>query len=276
MPLPRLRPGLGRAGCHRRRGRAVGGVGQGPGPCAAGRDRDAAGPHPRAADRQRRYGRSDPGVRPHGQAATVGRMASRARALGAGARGRPPLRPRHGGRRLRDVCRRDGSAGGGRRPGPRPRAHRGERGERQPGPGGAHREPQGTHRHAASRHLPRLGRAQLRPLVADLVAAGQRRRDGAGRRTDRGHPQRAGRRRGPVLVPHTAPHPVADRGRGDRPHPPARIAGGGDTRCAAGQPRHHGGRVPRQRRARRRRSASPHARPGRPARRRAHGGPPSR
>ena len=42
---------------------------------------------------------------------------------GAGARGRPPLRPGDGRRRLRDVRRRDGSGGGGRRPGPRARPH---------------------------------------------------------------------------------------------------------------------------------------------------------
>ena len=89
---------------------------------------------PAAADRQRRHGRPDRRLRPHGQAAAARRVAQRARALRAGARGRPPLRPGHGRRRLRDVRRRDGSGGGGRRPGPRPRPHRGERGERQPRP----------------------------------------------------------------------------------------------------------------------------------------------
>ena len=38
---------------------------------------------------------------------------------------------------------------------------------------GPPRAPQGAHRDAAPRDLPRLGRAQLRPAVADLVAAGQ-------------------------------------------------------------------------------------------------------
>ena len=67
-----------------------------------------------------------------------------------------------------------------------------------------------------------------------------------GRRADRGHPQRPGRRRRPVVVPHPAPHPVADRGRGDRPHPLARAPGAGIPGGAPGQPRGGGGRVPRQ------------------------------
>ena len=64
-------------------------------------------------------------------------------------------------------------------------------------------------RHAAPRHLPRLGRAELRPAVAHHVAAGQPRRHGHRRGADRGHPQRAGRRRRAVVVPHPAPHAVA-------------------------------------------------------------------
>ena len=134
VPLPRLRPGLGRAGRHRRGGRLL---------QAWVRDQDAAlqteiielpGPDPGPADRQRRHGRADRRLRAHGQAAAARRVAQRARSLRARARGRPPLRPGHRRRRLLDVRRRDGSAGGGRRPRPRPRPHRGERGERQPGP----------------------------------------------------------------------------------------------------------------------------------------------
>jgi len=124
-------------------------------------------------------------------------------------------------------------------------------------------EPQGPHRHAPARHLPRFGRAQLRPLVVDgRRLRGNLVRHGEGRRTDRGHPQRAGRRRGPVLVPHPAPHVVADRGRGERPHPPAGIAGGGDPRPRTGPTSPAlAGRVPRQRRTRRRRASPAHARP---------------
>ena len=74
----------------------------------------------------------------------LGTVARGPRPLRAGARGRPPLRARHGRRRLLDVRRRDRAGGGGRRPGPRPRPHRGERGERQPRPGGLPRAPART------------------------------------------------------------------------------------------------------------------------------------
>ena len=226
----------------------------------------ADGSHPAPVDRQRRHGRPRRHLRPHGQAAPARRVAQRARALRAGARGRPPLRPGHGGRRLRDVCRRDGSAGGGRRARPRAHPHRGERGERQPGPDGPSREPRGAHRHPPSRHLPRLGRAQLRPALADDVVARVPRGDRAGGRPHRRRPQRRGGRRRAVVVPDPAPHSLRDRGRGDRPHPPAGIAGGGDPRGAPGKPRGRGGGVPRQRGADRRRPAPAHAGPGRASR----------
>ena len=233
---------------HRRRRRAPARLGARPGRCAGGRDHRAAGPHSRAARRQRWDGRSDHRLRPHGQAAAARRVAPRARALRAGARGRPPLRPRDSGRRLRDVRRRDGSAGSGRRPRPRPHPHRGQRGERQPRPPGPPRQPQGAHRDAAPRDLPRLGRAQQRPAVADDLTPGDPHRHRAGRRVDGGHPQRTGRRHRPLLVPHPAAHPVADRGRGDRPHPPARAPAG------RGSPSHTGPT------SRRWRSSSPRAR----------------
>ena len=258
MPLPRLRRGVVGAGRHRRGGRAPAVVGARPGPRAADRDHRAARTDPGPADRQRRLGRADRRLRAHGQAAPARRVAPWPRSLRARPRGRPPLRQGHRGRRLLDVRRRDGSAGGGRRAWPRPRPHRGERGERQPGPRGAPGEPEGAHRDAAARGLPRLGRVELRPAVAHDVAAGQPRRHGAGGGADRRHPQRPGRGRGPVVVPHPAPHPVGDRGRGDRPHPPARIGGGGHTRRAPGQHRGAGGGVPTERGARRRGPAPAH------------------
>ena len=219
------------------------------------RDRPAARAHAGAARRQRRRRRADRHLRPHGQAAAARPMARGPRPLRAGAPGRPALRARHGGRRLLDVRRRDGAGGGGRRARPRPRPHRGERGERQPRPGGVPRASGAAHRDAAPRRMPRLGRAQLRPPVADDVVARDAHRDGDRRRADRGHPQRAGRRGGAVVVPHLAAHPVGDRGRGGWPHPPARAHRGGDARRPPGQPRAPGGGVPRQRLPDRRRAA---------------------
>ena len=65
------------------------------------------------------------------------------RALRAGPRGRPPLRPGHGRRRLRRLRRphRPRAVAPTARPTPRGGAHRGERGERQPGPGRPPRRP---------------------------------------------------------------------------------------------------------------------------------------
>ena len=119
LPLPRLRPRLGRARRHRCGGRAAGGLGQGPG-AGARSSRSSSCPGRTPVLLIDNGGTGDPilDLRPHGQAAAARRVARRARPVRAGARGRPPLRPGHGRRRLRPrsppspVCWRPAAAEG--------------------------------------------------------------------------------------------------------------------------------------------------------------------
>ncbi len=148
--------------------------------------RRAAAPGPDPADRLR-GGPDRPGprrphraaLRPPRQAAGDVRVARRPRTVDARRRGRPALRARRRRRRLcrlRRAHRRRGRPGGGHRPRPPARAHRGQRGERQPRPAGTRRGDGRSHRLARARHLPRLRMPRRRASVGHHVAArdGQR------------------------------------------------------------------------------------------------------
>ncbi len=171
----------------------------------------------------------------------------------------------HGRRRLRDVRRRDGSAGSGRRPGPRPHPHRGERGERQPRPPGP----------------PRALRARIgRPRLVICLDSGGLSYDRLWLTTSlRGNlvvtvtaevlTEGIHSGQGGGVVPSSfrilrrmlSGIEDEDNGRILLPE----LLRGGDTRGPPGQPRDARRGVPRQRGAGGRRAAPAGARPGRPA-----------
>ena len=81
-----------------------------------------------------------------------------------------------------------------------------------------------------ARRLPGLGMRDLRPALDNDLAPRQRGRDPDRGGALRGRPQRARRRRRPLLVPPSPPAPVAPRGRDDRGDPRAGVPGGADSR----------------------------------------------
>ena len=203
-------------GAHRRRGRPAPPVGGGPGRGLSTEVVQLPGRTPVLLVDNGGSGDPDRRLRAHGQAAAARYVAPGARPLRAGPRGPSPLRARHGGRRLRTFRGRDRCW---RRPAV-------DRVECSSSSRRARRVAAPTWRPTSSTcgtrigtpapgDLPRLGRAQLRPALADLVPTGEPGGHGHGRRADRGNPQRPGRWRGALFVPHPAPHPLAHRGRGD-------------------------------------------------------------
>ena len=198
-------------------------------------------PGPHAADRLRGPGNGRRRRRPHRaalraprQAAGDDRLARRPRAVDAGHRGRPALRPRRRRRRLRRLRRPPRHRGGpGRRHSARPlrRAHRGQRGERQPRPAGLRRRARRPPRLARARRLPRLRLPRHRAPVGDDVAARPRQRAPHRRGADRRRALRPGQRRRAVELPPAAPAARPRRGQRDRRGAAARAA-----RRAPGRP----------------------------------------
>ena len=107
--------------------------------------------------------------------------------VGAGAQGRPALRPRRRRRRLRDLRlagRDPGAAGAGRAARALRGPDRGLRGIRQLRPARLRRPPRRPHRQAVAGGVPGFGLRQLRPAVVHDLAArpGRRQPDGPGAR----------------------------------------------------------------------------------------------